>query len=363
MKKFFLLVSALGACAAVQAQSSVTLFGVADATLAYGNGSITNRTQMLRGGTSSNRIGFRGTEDLGGGLSAGFWLEGGFNLDEGTGLASSTNNQTATAAPAGGLTFNRRASVSLAGAWGFVAMGREYVPTYATFTALYEPFGIVGVGAAVNYTAGLDKLVVIRASNAIVYQSPRFAGVGLNLGHWRGENAGGSPTADDGTGSAIRLSYDQGPLSTGAAWSRTSYAAGDLEMRHLAAAWNFGAVKVSGIYNDDRRGTVHAKGALLGITSQVGAGEGVLLREPHECRRQARGPQARLGLCAQPLQAHRAVRHGRARRQQRRRARILERRNHRPQPVVHRSGPGTATQLLSHYRPRFAPARQICLFF
>lgn len=273
MKKFFLLVCALGACAAVQAQSSVTLFGVADASVSHGKGSIANRTQLLRGGNSANRIGLRGKEALGGGLSAGFWLEGGFNLDEGTGLASSTNNQTATTAPAGGLTFNRRASVSLAGAWGSVALGREYVPTYATFTALYEPFGIVGVGAAVNYTAGLDKLVVIRASNAIVYQSPRFAGVGLNLGHWRGENAGGSPTADDGTGSAVRLSYDQGPLSAGVAWSRTSYAAGDLEMRHLVAAWNFGAAKVSGIYNDDRRGTVHAKGALLGITSQVGVGE------------------------------------------------------------------------------------------
>lgn len=81
MKKPLILLSAIGLAGAACAQSSVTLFGIVDATLARGSGSIANRTQLTSGGHTTSRIGFRGVEDLGGGLSAIFWLEAGLAAD------------------------------------------------------------------------------------------------------------------------------------------------------------------------------------------------------------------------------------------------------------------------------------------
>jgi predicted porin len=77
----------------VSAQSSVTLFGVVDTDLAIGRGSVADRTQLSNSGNATSRIGFRGVEDLGGGMSASFWLEAGLSTDDGQGNATNSNNQ------------------------------------------------------------------------------------------------------------------------------------------------------------------------------------------------------------------------------------------------------------------------------
>src|SRR5438045_1534828 len=81
------------AASAAQAQSSVTIFGLLDVNYAHFSGQ-GNGSQTLLGtdGYQSSRIGFRGTEDLGSGLKAGFWLEAAVNPDSGTGGTSNTNN-------------------------------------------------------------------------------------------------------------------------------------------------------------------------------------------------------------------------------------------------------------------------------
>src|SRR3954463_10735371 len=119
MRKIFVAGMAIMSAGFASAQSSVTLFGVVDATLAYGSAGGpggASRFQLTNSGYNSSRLGFRGTEDLGGGLSANFWLEAGFNSDNGAGSATNINNQASgsAAAVAGtqGLTFNRRATVS-----------------------------------------------------------------------------------------------------------------------------------------------------------------------------------------------------------------------------------------------------------
>ena len=81
--------------------SSVNLFGVIDAAAQFGDGSINDNTRLVSGAHTSSRLGFRGVEDLGGGLGAGFWLEIGVNADDGTGQASNTNNQPSGAGVAG----------------------------------------------------------------------------------------------------------------------------------------------------------------------------------------------------------------------------------------------------------------------
>ncbi|WP_228121852.1 porin [Variovorax paradoxus] len=121
------------------AQSSVTLFGVVDAgvshfeavseyrpafdprrpaaaLLAAGVPKVTqSQTTLSRGGYRGSSLGFRGTEDLGGGLAASFWLESNISNDDGkTGLAS----------------FAKRSTVSLSGGFGELRLGRDYTPIF-----------------------------------------------------------------------------------------------------------------------------------------------------------------------------------------------------------------------------------------
>lgn len=88
-------------------------------------------TKMASGSNQTSRIGFRGTEDLGGGLSAGFWLEGGLAINSGIGAANNTNNQSSGALSASGLQFDRRSTLSLSNsALGELRIGLDYTPTY-----------------------------------------------------------------------------------------------------------------------------------------------------------------------------------------------------------------------------------------
>jgi len=86
MKKSLIALAVLAASGAAMAQSSVTLFGVADVGVTYVDGA--RNWTGLTSGQLISRIGFRGTEDLGGGLKANFWMEAGVNLDNGDGNSS-----------------------------------------------------------------------------------------------------------------------------------------------------------------------------------------------------------------------------------------------------------------------------------
>ena len=128
MRKTLVALAALAAVGTASAQSSVTLFGVIDAAISgYKNQSQTpsgatvdtTQTAQTSSGYTGNRLGLRGSEDLGGGLAGNFWLEAGFNTDTGKGAASG-----------GGINFNRRSTVSLSGAFGEVRLGRDYTPTF-----------------------------------------------------------------------------------------------------------------------------------------------------------------------------------------------------------------------------------------
>src|SRR5262245_40141640 len=96
MKKSLIALAVLAAAGAASAQSSVALFGIIDATYAYGKGNGTGSTkknQLTNSGYNASRLGFRGTEDLGSGMSASFWLEAGLVNDDGQGVATNATNQ------------------------------------------------------------------------------------------------------------------------------------------------------------------------------------------------------------------------------------------------------------------------------
>jgi predicted porin len=276
MKKSLIALAVLASAGVASAQSSVTLFGIVDATLAFGKGSISNKTQLTNSGYNSSRLGFRGTEDLGGGMSASFWLEAGVNNDNGSGAATSLNNQSTgtSTASAGtqGLTFNRRSTVSLGGGWGELRLGRDYTPQFWNLT-VFDPFGTNGAGTTQTLNSSLGGPVTVRASNGIGYFLPgNLGGFYGQLQHYRGENA--NNVANDGTGTALRLGYANGPVNAALAYSTTKYATGDIKSTNLGGQWDFGVAKLMGHISRDRvSGSATGKGGLIGALVPVGPGE------------------------------------------------------------------------------------------
>ena len=136
--------AALGLLASgAYAQSSVTVYGIVDTGVEYVNNANANKDGVVRlssGAMNTSRIGFRGTEDLGGGLKAVFQLENGFKTD--TGEFDSA-----------GLLFGRQANVGLEGSFGRIVAGRSYSTTY-DFILPFDPMGYSGQYSWVTSAAG-----------------------------------------------------------------------------------------------------------------------------------------------------------------------------------------------------------------
>lgn len=164
MKKSLIALAVLAASGAAMAQSSVTLFGIVDTNVAYVNKDAAGDSRYGLGtsGASTSRLGLRGTEDLGGGLKAGFWLEGEIFGDDGN---------------ASGFNFKRRSTVSLSGNFGEVRLGRDQVPTFQKLTS-YDLFSATGIGQFMgfrNWAAGQGADDNgIRANNLISYYTPQL---------------------------------------------------------------------------------------------------------------------------------------------------------------------------------------------
>jgi predicted porin len=283
MKKSMLALAALTAFAgAASAQSSVTIWGIVDATYAIGNGSLTDKTQITNSGFNSSRLGFRGVEDMGGGNRAGFWLEAGVNNDNGSMGTTSTNNQATGASGGGGMTFNRRSTVSWGGGWGELRLGRDYTPHFWNHT-VYDPFGTNGVGTSQLLNSSLGGTTTVRASNSIAYlYGMGFNGNSLGPGKgfhafaqmYRGENNSGAATSNDGNGFSLRLGYDAGPLSLAFANGSTKFAAGKITSTNLGGSYNLGVAKVSGLWTSDKvSGGKKGSGTLFGANVPMGTNE------------------------------------------------------------------------------------------
>ncbi|MEN8503586.1 MULTISPECIES: porin [Paraburkholderia] len=165
MRKRIAAAVALSAIAAGQAkaQSSVTLYGIIDTGLAYVHNSEGHSSQwrMAPSNLSATSWGLKGTEDLGGGLSAIFQIENGFD---------GSNGNLATA----GRLFSRQAFVGLASRFGTLTLGRQYDPltdleqglTADTFSGWFATPGDVD-----NYDSSA------RFNNAVKWVSPAWNGL------------------------------------------------------------------------------------------------------------------------------------------------------------------------------------------
>ncbi|MEO8653716.1 MAG: porin [Ramlibacter sp.] len=278
MKKSLIALAVLAAAGTASAQSSVTLFGIVDATIQrVKNSDGPSVTRLTNSGYNSSRLGFRGTEDLGGGLSASFWLEMGLTNDNGTGGATNTNNQsTGSTGGATGLVFNRRSTVSLAGNWGELRLGRDYTPQFWNLT-VFDPFGTNGAGTTQTLNSIITGSTAVRASNSIGYFLPgNLGGFYGQYQHYLGENPSGLP--NDGTGDGFRVGFANGPFNVAAAMSQTKNhlatgADAKIKQNNVGGQWDFGIAKAIGHYSWDSVGNTDGRGWLLGGLFPIGAGE------------------------------------------------------------------------------------------
>ena len=170
--------------AAAHAQSSVTLYGTLDTGIDYISNQKTasggkSNWMMESGNISTDRWGLRGNEDLGGGLSAVFDLENGFNIDSGK-----FSN--------GGDEFGRQAWVGIASKqWGTVTMGRQYdflVDFVAPLSATGSGFG----GNIADHPFDNDNLNNdLRMNNALKFRSATYDGFTVGGAYAFSNAAGG----------------------------------------------------------------------------------------------------------------------------------------------------------------------------
>jgi len=195
-KKLLTAAMLAGFAELASAQSNVTMYGIVDAGMLRESGGAAGAVTKIGSGIgSASRLGFRGSEDLGGGMSALFVLETGYKID--TGEVDSA-----------GTLFNRQAFVGLQSRAGVVTLGRQYTPWHQALAQVGDPFGTGYAGSSKNQFP--DSGTNVRSSNTVVYSAPALQGFSADLAYSMGEQAG-SGTAGRQMGASI--GYSAGPLN------------------------------------------------------------------------------------------------------------------------------------------------------
>lgn len=270
---------------AALAQSNLTIYGVADAGIVTERGGAAgNITKVSSGVASASRLGFRGSEDLGAGVSALFVLEAGISIDTGA-LASSSQ------------AFNRQSFVGLKSKdAGTLTVGRQYTLTYNALGQVGDPFGSGLSGSAKNLfpVAGAN----LRANNSIVYTTPVKNGFSAEALYALGETSAGSKA---GRQYNLGINYSKGPVNARLAHNHRnndSASVSGLENGRntlFVANVDFKAIKVFFAYSRDEgpnsaplnnatplpygkvfNPTLKGDDTLIGATIPVGAGGTIL---------------------------------------------------------------------------------------
>lgn len=246
--------------AAVSAQTSLTIYGVVDAGLvAERGGTEGNVTKLTSGVQSGSRLGFKGMEDLGGGLFAKFVVESGFGLDDGR------MGQADADAP-GGRLFGRQAYAGLGGRWGELTFGRQYTPHYLALEQT-DPFSAGLAGDATNLMGS-----TLRMNNTVKFSTPAWSGFAGELAYGFGEVAGDRSANRQFGGS---VGYVRGPLVLKLAHHRAEDVLGADRTRNtlLAGKFDFGMAAASlGVGVNRGIGDSEDRDYMLGVTVPVGAG-------------------------------------------------------------------------------------------
>lgn len=275
MKKHLFAVAAAAALGSPAALAQgMTIAGVADAAVRSvsneGRGSVKS---LISGGNATSRLIVRGSEDLGGGLSASFHLEHGIALDTGT--------------PASATQFwDRRSTLSLASkSLGEVRAGRDFVPSYSNW-GRFDPFSYVGVASSSNFVSATplgpirsafstNPNTTVRSSNAVQLLLPRGLG-GLEGGAMVAAGEGGTAANGQHKVIGVRLGYGAGPVAVSVARTTSENnltTTGKFEDTALAGAYDLGAIRLSAAWRQFKQASSKQTNLLLGAIVPVGTGE------------------------------------------------------------------------------------------
>ena len=249
---------AMAWASAAQAQSTVTLYGIIDTAVQVGHSGGTTTTRLDSSSVAPSRWGLQGSEDLGGGLSAVFRLEDGFNANTGT-IAGN------------GAEFNREAWVGLRGKFGQVQLGNVYTPLFTTY--LNYSLGELNTLAWGNATNNYVFVPMARTANALRFVSAPVAGALVRFVYARGTNGASGEPASLGDTLSVGVNYVHGPFSADADYLQQRFSETSLLSQTspvstgryylFAASYDWGRVKAAALYQMHR----NANGITTAVSS------------------------------------------------------------------------------------------------
>lgn len=216
------------------AQSTVTVYGIVDTSIRYvssDNSAGNSNLKMDNGAISNSRIGFKGSEDIGGGNKVNFRLENGFNSDTG-----------GFSAP--GVLFSRQSWVGMSGSYGQLSVGRQQTPLFDLMADHFDPLTVGNYDTNSWLPAGAT---LVRNSNMLKYYGT-FGGFSAGLSWAMGEQAG---SVRKGSQVSSSLQYTTGNLSFGGGYQQTvdSTANSNKDTTYnLSVSYVIGAAKLYGGY-------------------------------------------------------------------------------------------------------------------
>ncbi len=277
MKKLHIALAVAGVLTATaHAQTTVDIYGVVDMGFVRDTGTVGATSpagsKLTSGAQSGTRLGFKGTEDLGGGLKALFVLE--------TGIAADTGgfNQGNTA-------FARQTFVGVRGDFGTVTLGRQYTSYFLSLSQVADPFAAGLAGNAQNLMLprpvptgftddpvtmiGAEADRAIRMNNAIKYQSTVMNGFSGEIAYGLGESVDGTKPNRVLT-AAVNYSVQALNVSLAAYRKNNRTDTDKLQSVLLAANYNFGVAKVFAAYADNDWSAIKSRDFLIGATVPFG---------------------------------------------------------------------------------------------
>ena len=270
MKKSLLALAVLTAVSgAASAQSSVTLYGKVDLGLVLDSGASAGKSVRIDSGvTGGSRIGFKGVEDLGGGMKAAFQLETGFCADSAAPVVS--NGASVPNFCTGSNAFmGRQAHGDLTGAFGAISAGRQYSLGFNNLSTI-DPFG-TGFAGQVNNIVDPSG---IRLNNSATYSTPNLGGFTGSVEVALGEQTG-NWQANRETGAG--LTYASGPAYAGFTFYDVGNANGNGAARKnylFGGTYDFGIVKVHALAQKSTgASTLDVLDLMGGVTIPVAGGQ------------------------------------------------------------------------------------------